>query len=275
MPEKVGYRVKKGTVLLLASMMMWSGCSAAGVVPAATDALEESAPEESSMTQEPEEKAYDASIALLWVVNDENTLPKNYEPAELLDVGGVRLAQKAAEAYIALQRGMDIDGAGKLSVIKGYCSWQDQERLVEERRAYYEQQGYDAEKAQTFAAYDCGVPGSDPYQTGLMVCVQAEENGKVWLDQYAVEYGFALRTTEEGTELRYVGELYAAAMKQLSMDFDQFMEYMDSYKKSVFSVEGVLYQAELVSDLSRIEYSTVSICSDNRGGYVALSRQEQ
>lgn len=265
--------------MLLSSMMFLSGCSAVGVAGTATDVLQEKPEakvEESREESSKEEKGYDASIAFLWVVDEEHSLSKTYEPADLSEIGNKQvLAEEAAESYISMQRGMNIDGAGKLTILQGYCSWEDQEKLIAERSKYYRSQGYSASKAETFAQYDCGIPGASPYQTGLTVQVQLpDENAQKWLNKYAAKYGFVVTFSADTAVLRYVGELHAGAMEQLGVEFDGYIKYLDMYKKCIFTWNGVDYQVELVSGLSHSDPQMVSVCSDNRGGYITITRLE-
>lgn len=281
MPEKVSYKWTKGLAVFCASLISLSGCSAVGVVPAGAGALQEqnaSAAESAAdeLTGQPE---YDVSLALLWVVSGEYSLPKSYEPENLEEIGGVKLALPAAEALSDLQRGMDIDGGGKLVILQGYRSGQEQEEALEQRMAYYQDQGYSAARAQTFAQYDCGPVGSDAYQTGLIVKVGAREGGLKsqeegeWLRMRAADYGFQVSFEGENAVLRYVGSFHAAAMSQLNVDFNGYIAYLDAYRQCLFTWNGETYRAEIVSDLSGIEGETVSICGDNRGGYIAVIQE--
>lgn len=282
MPEKVSYKWTKGLAVFCASLISLSGCSAAGVMPAGTDALrnQNASAVESALDELPGKPEYDASLALLWVVSGEYSLPKSYEPADLEEIGGVKLALPAAEALSDLQRGMDIDGGGKLVILQGYRSGQEQEKALEQRTAYYQDQGYSAARAETFAQYDCGPVGSDAYQTGLIVKVGAQEGGLEsqkageWLRSRAADYGFQVSFDGENAVLRYVGPFHAAAMRQLSVDFDGYIAYLDAYRQCLFTWNGEEYKAEIVSDLSILQGETVSICGDNRGGYIAVSIQE-
>ena len=64
-------------------------------------------------------------------------------------------------------------------------------------------------------------------------------------------------------------------MKQLDVDFDGYIAYLDSYRQCLFTHNGAVYKAELVSDLSLLSAEAISVCGDNRGGYIALSAQEE
>lgn len=279
MPVKVSNRLIKGVAVLLASMMTMSGCSAVGVAGTATDVLQEKPEakvEESRQETSDVEKGYDASIAFLWVVDEQYSLPKTYEPDVVSEIGDKQvLAEEAADSYISMQRGMNIDGAGLLKILRGYCSWEDQEKLITERSKYYRSQGYSVSKAETFAQYDCGVPGASYYQTGLAAEVQLPgEEAHLWLRQHSFKYGFVYEHDGETVVLRYVGEMHAAAMEQLGVDFEDYIRYLDMYKKCTFVVNGVDYQVELVSDLAQSDGTMVSVCSDNRGGYIIIKRLE-
>lgn len=266
----------------MAALMGLSGCSAAGVVPAGADALLQNSEDGGARPQEESsvQQGYDASLALLWVINEEYSLPRNYEPAQLEELGGAQLASPAAEAFWDLQRGMDLDGAGRLVILEGYRSREDQENKLRQRMDDYLSQGCDAVKAETFARYDCGSVGCDPAQTGLLIRVRAEEGsleqeGGQWLSARAADYGFQAVLEGETAVLRYVGELHAAAMRQLNVDFDGYIAYLDAYRQCLFTYDGAVYKAELVLDLSLLGPDTMSVCGDNRGGYIALSAQEE
>ena len=274
MPGRVLYRWKGKMCAWLAASMLLSGCTAAGVVPAATDTVLED-----SVIQAEESLAEQSGIvspALLWVVDEEHTLPRTYVPEDLTDIGnGQYLAQEAAEAYINLQRSLDIDGGEKLEPLAGYCSWEEQEARIKERARAYQDQGYDEERAATFASYDCGEPGSDPFQTGLCLrIVSPKEETEGWLLEHAAEYGFILQEEEEAWVLRYVGRIHAAAMKQLNVGFEGYMEYLSAYKSCVVILDQRTYAIERVSDLSLLSSPFLEVYGDNQGAYVVVRAQE-
>ena len=281
MPVRVYNRLlRRGAAAMVASMLLFGGCTAAGAAGVATDALQEGLTAENAVVLEESSaaKTYNGNIAFLWVVNQEYSLPGTYEPADLTEAGnGQRLSAEAAESFLSMQRSMNIDGAGKLILEQGYRSWKEQEQMVTERAAYYKEQGYDSTKAETFAKYDCGVPGSDPYQTGLAarVAPEASEWGETgeWLAQHASEFGFVLSMDENTAQLRYVGELHAAAVKRLGVDVEGYIEYLDTYGQYVFEFDGSTYKVELVRSLDGIQESFVSICGDNRGNYILLKQE--
>lgn len=262
--------------MLLAASMLLSGCTAAGVMPAAADTVssESSVQTAESSVEQAEEMG---SLALLWIVDEEHTLPRTYVPEDLTDIGnGLRLAGEAAEAYINLQRSLDIDGGEKLQPVAGYCSWEEQEQRLEERKQVYLEQGYDEAKAATFASYDCGTLGSDPFQTGLFLRIETPQaETKEWLAEHAGEYGFILYEEEDSQVLRYVGRLHAAAMDQLGVDFEGYMKYLHAYKSCVVILDFVTYTVEMIDDLSLLSGSFSEIYGDNQGAYVVVRVQEE
>lgn len=276
MPNKVLYRWKRGVGMLLAASMLLSGCTAAGVMPAAVDAVssESSVQTGPSSVKQTEEIG---SLALLWTVDEEHTLPRTYVPEDLTDIGnGLRLAKEAAEAYINLQRSLDIDGGEKLRPVAGYCSWEEQEERLEKQKQLYLEQGYEEAKAATFAAYDCGALGSDPFQTGLYLRIETPQpETEEWLAENAGEYGFILYEEENAQVLRYIGRLYAAAAEQLGVDFEGYMKYLHTYKSCVVILDSVAYTVEMIDDLSLLSGSFLEIYSDNQGAYVVVRTQEE
>lgn len=262
--------------MLLAASMLLSGCTAAGVMPAAADAVSS---ENSVQTAESsvEQTGEIGSLALLWIVDADHTLPRTYAAEDLTDIGnGLCLAGEAAEAYISLQRSLDIDGGDKLQPVAGYCSWEEQEQRLEERKQAYLEQGYDEDKAATFASYDCGVLGSDPFQTGLYLRIETPQaETKEWLAEHAGEYGFILYEEENAWVLQYVGRLHAAAMEQLGVDFAGYMKYLHTYKSCVVILDSVTYTVEMIDDLSLLSGSFLEIYGDNQGAYVVVRMQEE
>jgi len=147
--------------------------------------------------------AQPASISVL--VNKQNSLPSDYEPADLVypDVPFVfkekiekrKMRKEAAGALEKLFAGAKKDGIN-LAGVSAYRSYATQKSVFQR---YVAQDG--EEKAKTYSA----VPGTSEHETGLAIDVSGSD-GKCaaedcfggtkeanWLEKHAPEYGFIIR----------------------------------------------------------------------------------
>jgi D-alanyl-D-alanine carboxypeptidase len=182
------------------------------------------------------------SITVL--VNKQYSLPKNYEPSELVypDISFIfaekldkrKLRKEAAEAIAQLFAGAAEDKLTLLGV-SAYRSNTTQKALFQR---YVNRDG--VEKARTYSA----VPGHSEHETGLAIDVTGgdgkcaamscfgETKEAAWLAEHAAEYGFVIRYPKgkedvtgymyEPWHLRYVGVSVAQEITAQSLTLEEY-----------------------------------------------------
>ncbi|PID32430.1 D-alanyl-D-alanine carboxypeptidase [Candidatus Saccharibacteria bacterium] len=154
----------------------------------------------------------------IWVVvNKQRPLPGDYEPEQLVPLGGQQMRSDAAKAIERLTEAAAQEGLS-LKYISGYRSYSYQKQLYD---AYAEKDGQ--AQADSYSAR----PGHSEHQTGLVMDIGntdgecdldicfGETAGGTWVRDHAHEYGFIIRYLEGKTDitgyqyepwhLRYVG----------------------------------------------------------------------
>lgn len=179
------------------------------------------------------------------LVNKQNTLPKKYEPKELV-VPNVSFAEYAnsntmgmhPEAAEALERMFEAaKGEGvTLLAVSGYRSYEYQENLYQRQKELH---------GQTYVDQYVAKPGQSEHQTGLAMDIDSPENTQLteafqytnaykWLQQNSMKYGFIIRY-EEGKEeitgyhfepwhIRYVGIETATQIIEKEMTLEEYWE---------------------------------------------------
>lgn len=188
--------------------------------------------------------AQPADIAVL--VNKQNKLPEDYNPADLVypDVRFIfsekiekrKLRQEAASALEQMFKAAEDDSI-LLAGVSAYRSHSTQISLFER---YVKRDGL--VKARTYSA----VPGTSEHETGLAIDVSGSE-GKcaaadcfadtkeaLWLEEHAHEYGFIIRYLKgkeeitgyqyEPWHLRYVGKDLAAELAESGETLEEYFD---------------------------------------------------
>ncbi|MBD0382708.1 M15 family metallopeptidase [Paenibacillus sedimenti] len=184
------------------------------------------------------------SITVL--VNKQNSLPSDYEPADLVypDVPFVfkekiekrKMRKVAAEALEKLFAGAEKDGI-HLAGVSAYRSYSTQKSIFQR---YVLKDG--EEKAKTYSA----VPGTSEHETGLAIditgsdgkcaaedCFGGTKEAK-WLEQHAAEYGFIIRYPKgkanitgyqyEPWHLRYVGTELSKELAAKGLTMEEYFK---------------------------------------------------
>ncbi len=259
-----------------AGMALVLAAGGAGCVPSerAGAALERF--EAESLADTSETILAEATLPYLWLINEEYTLSAGYVPEGLLEVSpGISLAGTAAESWYDLIRGMKLaDVEPDFDYLTGYVPYEEREKQVEEAAAYYLEEGYSRVRAEKFAMYDCGRPGADPFQTGMLLQIETDASGPAarWLRENAAEYGFLLTEEENVFTLRCVGEWHALAMQTLGVDLEGYLAYLDQCGSYSVLSAGHVYRVELLSDLSLSSGTVLAVCGDNRGSFIVITR---
>ncbi|MUT66598.1 D-alanyl-D-alanine carboxypeptidase family protein [Paenibacillus sp. NEAU-GSW1] len=178
------------------------------------------------------------------LVNKQNKLPENYEPADLVypdvlftfneKIDKRKMRKEAATALEEMFDGAKSDGI-HLAGVSAYRSHATQKSLFER---YVKKDGL--EKAKTYSAF----PGTSEHETGLAIDVSGSD-GKcaasdcfggtpeaVWLADHADEYGFIIRYPDgkeditgykyEPWHLRYVGKDISSEIAEQGITLEEY-----------------------------------------------------
>ncbi len=179
--------------------------------------------------------------AVLMIISESN--PASVDIADgLITVLGVEVDPKLEAALSALVGAAEQDGLA-LEFSGGYVNWADQSALYDLKVAELMEEGSSEIMAKALAQDAVPMPGNSDMQTGL--CVTLDEDKEtfpnsdkfVWLSKNMADYGFIFRypeteraeaaVTGEGDYrvLRYVGTENAIEMRQLGMEFEDYVRY--------------------------------------------------
>ena len=233
-PERAGATARKGrasglalraTVLALgAALLIGMLCALAPFVGgAAGDAPGDAAPASE------EERPWNLTL-----VNAAHPLPDDFtvETAEM--PGGELVDARIAEPLTAMFRACEADSHAP-TVRSGFRTRAQQERILEERIASYEQEGYAADDARAEALRWVALPGTSEHELGLAVDINdAGDDGVYdWLAANAARFGFIQRYPDgseritgidhEPWHYRYVG---VEAAEQISARGITLEEYL-------------------------------------------------
>lgn len=179
----------------------------------------------------------------LILVNASHKIPSYYGPEELTTLSNGE--QVDSRIYPDLQAMFDDARAAGLSLFvrAGYRTEEDQRRLLEEKIAAYEDEGYDTARAEELARDWVALPGTSEHQLGLAVDVNADNDYSTdeevygWLKEHSWRYGFVLRYPPDKTEItgisnepwhfRYVGKDAAAEMHASGLCLEEYIETLD------------------------------------------------
>jgi D-alanyl-D-alanine carboxypeptidase len=175
--------------------------------------------------------------AILVLCNKYNSLPADYEPKDLVNVGGGYLLRaEAAAAYREMMRAASRQNLA-FQLRSAYRSYAYQQRIY---NRYVRSDG--SSKADTYSAR----PGHSEHQTGLSFDItQPVSGGNLssanfdktpqfsWLGKHAHEYGFILRYPAAKTHItgfvyepwhyRYVGKEVAKQIHEQGLTFDEYV----------------------------------------------------
>lgn len=183
-----------------------------------------------------------AGWALL-LVNRWTPLPEDYEPGELAELpGGESVDARIYPALREMFEAMRADGVYPV-VASGYRTAEEQRRIMEERVAAYQAQGYSQEEARAEAEVWVALPGTSEHQSGLAVDINADGIHSAgyevydWLSENSCRYGFIQRYPAGKTEItgignepwhyRYVGAEAARDMKARGLCLEEYLEVIE------------------------------------------------
>lgn len=177
---------------------------------------------------------------LLSVVNKRNPLESNYVPVTV-KVQGTEVAQIAATNLEDMLKEAKNQGH-KITIESGYVSFENQQRMYEEKLAEYLQNpDYTEVRAEAAASNEVPQGGMSEAQTGLLAGFNAEDSAaQQWLENNCVYYGFVLRYPKNKKEItskeynpslfRYTGTENALKMRSYDMCLEEYDEYIDAQK---------------------------------------------
>ena len=184
----------------------------------------------------------------LFLVNTENTLAKDYLPAQLTDLVHTRrdgrntqqMELYAAKAMEAMLKEAAAYGYTSLSITSGYRSYNYQQQLFDNQVAALRPSYGD--RAREKAAQAVALPGTSEHQSGLCCDLhnlpsasQAFANTEEyhWLLQNCAKFGFILRYPKDKTDItkimfepwhyRYVGRYHAQIIMSEGLCLEEYM----------------------------------------------------
>jgi D-alanyl-D-alanine carboxypeptidase len=174
----------------------------------------------------------------LTLVNKWNPIPQNYE-LELTELANGELVDE--RIYPALQEMFDAARNANIYpvVASGYRTAEEQQRLLDEKIAAYEADGYSAAEAISNAQAWVAVSGTSEHQLGIAVDINADGIHSTgyevyeWLNQNSYKFGFICRYPGEKTEItgiidepwhyRYVGTEAAAEIYHQGICLEEYL----------------------------------------------------
>lgn len=195
---------------------------------------------------------------LLVLVNVENVLGPDDEPAEFLTVEGYRLDKTAGENLQKMLTDMRAAGHETMTIYSAFRNYAKQESNFNNKINQYINRGYDRETATEMAATIVNPPGKSEHQTGLAadICTSemvnqygslpeqfAQTDAYNWLYEHCDEYGFILRYPEDKEDVtgitfepwhyRYVGNEYAKEIMDKKICLEEYIEQLTSEKAAL------------------------------------------
>lgn len=204
---------------------------------------------ESSANAKPDEmsggtvkEAVDEAEWSLILVNKRNPIPAGYN----VELKRLRNGESVdVLIYPALQNMFDAaraDGVYPV-VASGYRTTEKQQKIMNEKIAVYEAEGYSHAEAQKEAEAWVAVPGTSEHQLGIAVDINADgihsSGNEVykWLNANAYRFGFIRRYPPDKTELtgvsnepwhyRYVGVAAATEMYEQNLCLEEYLNTQD------------------------------------------------
>ena len=175
----------------------------------------------------------------LILVNRTHRIPKNYE-MELTELSN---GQKVdSRIYPELQEMFDAARADglQLFVREGYRTSEEQQQILDEKIAAFENEGNSRKEAKELAKEWVAVPGTSEHELGLSVDINANtsvssrDSVYTWLAENAHSYGFIKRYPSDKTEItginnepwhyRYVGKETAEEIKEKGVCLEEYIE---------------------------------------------------
>lgn len=182
----------------------------------------------------------------LWLVNRENPLCENFQPADLVTFHGVRLRAPARDAFSEMLAAMEAEGIRGLHLQSAYRSYSYQREIFEKKIRKLVANGNTRSVAAAIAAQSIQPPGASEHQLGLALDVSingrlsqefAETDAGHWLAENCHKFGFIIRYPQEKTDvtdiifepwhLRYVGIPHAQIMRENAKTLEEYGDFLE------------------------------------------------
>ena len=190
-----------------------------------------------------------------YLVNKEHRLQEDFIPEDLVlltdycDKKLVKIKYKttrgvrtAVEALVTMLENARKDGVGNWQVSAGYRSFEDQEKLLNNKINNYlkKNSGWSRKKARNAALRTVAEPGCSEHHLGLAFDVNVPKSSAFagtkqckWLHEHCWEYGFIVRYqkgkesitgfAEEAWHIRYVGTDVSEYMKANDLCLEEYL----------------------------------------------------
>lgn len=174
----------------------------------------------------------------LTLVNADNPVPRGWNSEFTQLSNGEKVD---ARIYPDLQQMFDdMRAQGIYPFVRaGYRSQEEQERVLDNKIAAYQSEGYSKSKARSLALETVAEPGTSEHELGLAVDINAEEGRSTgdevydWLTENAYKYGFILRYPSDKAEItgidyepwhyRYVGKDAAKEIYESGQCLEEYL----------------------------------------------------
>ncbi len=198
------------------------------------------------------------SDELLVLVNADNGLGADDEPAEFITVEGYRLDKTAGEQLLKMLTDMRAAGYETMTIYSAFRNYAKQESNFNNKINQYVNKGYERETAEEMAATIVNPPGKSEHQTGLAadICTSemvaqygslpeqfAQTDAYIWLYEHCDEYGFILRYPEDKEDVtgitfepwhyRYVGLDYAKEIMGQKICLEEYIAQLKKEKETL------------------------------------------
>lgn len=175
----------------------------------------------------------------LVLVNQSHPLPDDYTLNTVTLDNGQQVDERI---YPVLQEMFDdMRAQGVYPVVaSGYRTQAEQQQIMEDKIAEYQNQGYSRQEAENLAEDWVALPGTSEHQLGLAVDINADGVHSAgyevydWLLEHAWEYGFVKRYPENKIEItgianepwhyRYVGKAAAREMTEQDLCLEEYLQ---------------------------------------------------
>lgn len=171
----------------------------------------------------------------LALVNDQNTIPENYEINLVEVAGGEKVDERIYEPLMEMLEAAKEGNWDQLPmVVSGYRTQAKQQQLFDDKIATYQNEGHSKSEAEEMAKQWVAVPGHSEHQIGLAVDINgATYDLYFWLQENSYKYGFIFRYPGYKTELtgvaeevwhyRYVGVEAATEMYEKGLCLEEYL----------------------------------------------------
>jgi D-alanyl-D-alanine carboxypeptidase len=265
----------------------------------ATETIPQNDPPEAVLPKMTAAEAEDQlNDAVLWLVNQDTPLSKDFEPEGMVKSGGYNMRPETRDAWEVMLSAMKKDGITGLYLASAFRTYNKQRTLFANKKTMYLGLGYDTAAATAMTMNAIAYPGASEHQTGLAIDVTingtlnrsfANTKAGKWLNEHCHEYGFVIRYPEDKKEitkimyepwhLRYVGVPHAAFMKENNFCLEEYMTYLKVNLSYIYWVNDTeYYKTDYLDSLEGVDFTdTMTISSDRYGPeakYIVTERKQ-